>query len=105
VPRQRDEDVVVGEDLSLVTIEVGGPCVASTAAATSPVIVRHRSNEMRASEGAIVRTHFVERDGMLGALKQWRGRFRVHVAIKLYDALGTDIPFRAMSEPPTVVIK
>jgi hypothetical protein len=43
--------VVVGEDLSLVTIEVGGPHVASTAAATSPVIVRHRSSEMRASEG------------------------------------------------------
>jgi hypothetical protein len=47
VPRRRDEDVVVGENLGLLGVEVRRPRVATAAAAAafaSLVVVRHRSS-------------------------------------------------------------
>jgi hypothetical protein len=42
VPRRRDEDVVVVEDLSLHAVQVGQPRVATATAAARLVVVRHR---------------------------------------------------------------
>jgi hypothetical protein len=108
VPHQRDEDVVVSEDLGLLAVELGRPRVA---AAASLVVVRHQSGEMwarwatvrnrerkkkrrrvrRARAGAC----FVERGSVLGTLKWWRGR----EPVEFFNAFGTDMPFMASSYP------
>jgi hypothetical protein len=112
----------VGEDLVLITVEA--VAVAATAAA-SLVVVRHRSSvagtrwatvrdmERERKRGrvhwATVKRGFVERCGVLGALKWQRGRHGVAMWESAWPSSSATPrnrrSFMATSEPPFVVIK
>jgi hypothetical protein len=84
VPRRWDEDVVVGEDLGLLAVEVG-----------ETVRDGERKKKVERVRWATVKGFFCRsrrRACRIEAAvqKAWRRRVGVHVAVELYDASRTD---------------